>query len=98
MLETKQDLITATREGKAPYFFDDETMKFWGSVLIEIYPVTNGCYFVTSEWNSPERTRKGYTVRFCDDEGSVNSISEFANLSQHKAKEYALQLQRDHRE
>lgn len=43
------------------HFFDESTMKWWGSKVHT--GLSEKGYFITSEWNGFDRTKRAYTVR-----------------------------------
>ena len=73
------------KEGKSPYFFSPDTMKFFNSkVYKDIKTVKDGHLFITSEvfGNDPRH----YAVRFIFEDGSIDTIIKFYNLKD--AKQY----------
>ena len=59
-------------------WFDPGTLRWFGSRIgSTVYPVTDGCYFVSSEYTGFRKEGRSYTVRFCSDSGMVKTIGEF---------------------
>lgn len=60
------------------HWFSPDTLRFFGSRLPRsVYPVPDGCIFVTSEYTGFSRTSRAYSVRFCSDTGQVDTVGEF---------------------
>ncbi len=55
-------------------FFDNDTMKFWGSKVHG--EVRGGKFFITSEDNY-DRTARLFTIRCIDDAGMIDTVGEF---------------------
>lgn len=81
------------------HFFDDSTMRFFGSrVLSGLYG--DGTVFITSEryiGTMGERDKRYYTVRQIDGQFNIQTIGEFqqwgsAYYARKAAKEYAKEL------
>lgn len=73
--------VIAVHEESGGFFFSPETMRFFGS---EIDPVVRfGHFFVTSEQDSMGTAWGGerrWTVRRCDDDGSIDTVVEFGEF------------------
>ena len=73
------------KEGKSPYFFNPDTMKFFNSkVYQDVRRVDDGYLFLTSEvfGDNPRH----YAVRFIRLDGSIDTVIKFNDLKD--AKEY----------
>jgi len=77
------DIKKLAKEGKSPYFFSPDTMKFFNSkVYQDVRKVEKGYLFLTSEvfGNDPRH----YAVRFIDSEGSIKTIEKYHTLKDAK--------------
>ena len=73
------------KEGKSPYFFSPDTMKFFNSkVYQDVKKVQDGFLFITSEVFGDDP--RHYAVRFISEDGSIDTITKFYNLKD--AKQY----------
>jgi len=73
------------KEGKSPYFFSPDTMKFFKSkVYQDVRKTKKGFVFITSEvfGDNPRH----YAVRFIRLDGSIDTIIKFNDLKD--AKEF----------
>ncbi|MDX3260775.1 hypothetical protein PV336_16260 [Streptomyces sp. MI02-2A] len=80
MLHTLDAIKTAAKNGANPHWFEPSTLRWFASRISEdVYPVEGGAYFVTSERDTQasEYMPRRYSVRFCSDEGSIDTIGEF---------------------
>ena len=80
-----QDIKRLATEGKSPYFFSPETMRFFSSkVYKHIKEVENGFLFITSEvfGDSPRH----YQIRLISLDGSIESLLKVDSLE--LAKQY----------
>ena len=57
------------------HFFDDRTMRFFGSRASRT--IYNGCLFVTSEQNLRDGQPRLYTIRRAMPDGSIETVGEF---------------------
>ena len=72
-------------EGKSPYFFNPDTMRFFSSkVYQDVKKVEKGYLFLTSEIFGDEP--RHYCVRFIDLKGSIETIEKYHSLA--AAKEH----------
>ena len=70
-------------EGKSPYFFSPDTMKFFNSkVYKDVKRVDNGYLFLTSEVFGNDS--RHYAVRFIDLKGSIKTIEKYHSLKDAK--------------
>ena len=70
-------------EGKSPYFFSSDTMKFFNSkVYKDVRKVEKGYLFLTSEvfGDNPRH----YAVRFIDLNGAIETIEKYHSLKDAK--------------
>jgi len=82
MLNSMDDIKAATRQrGGDGKWFTPDAMRWWHSRVSDtVWPVTDGAYFVSSERPSPDYGTwepRRYTVRFCSDAGSIDTIGNF---------------------
>lgn len=76
MLNSLSEIKAAAEKG-TPHWFSPNTMRFFSSRVSEIvYPAPDGAYFVSSERESFCAPRR-YTVRYCSDDGTIDTIGEF---------------------
>jgi len=67
------------KEGKSPYFFSPDTMKFFNSkVYQDVKEVKDGFLFITSEVYADEP--RHYRIRKIKLNGSINSGKQFKSL------------------
>lgn len=80
------------------HWFDSDTLRFFGSRISSIvYPVTNGCYFVSSEHTGFGREGRAYSVRFCSDTGQIETVGDFLVYpSRNSAHAAAKRAQQNH--
>jgi hypothetical protein len=83
MYNTITEIKNASKENGG-FFFDKGTMKFFNSRIGK--KVYYGKYFITSERYDDSCPRK-YTVRICNDDGSIDSVSTFQQFSSIKEAE-----------
>lgn len=76
------DVRTANRE-LGHHFFERDTMRFWRSRVCS--EVIGGRFFITSEQFGDDSPRL-YTVRECEDDGSIRTVGEF---QQYRTREAA---------
>ncbi len=78
MLNSMEEIIAAANGGKSPEWFSQPSMHWFGTLLeTPVYPVADGAYFVTSERDTGADRPRKWSVRFCSDDGSVETIGEF---------------------
>tara|TARA_B100000609_G_scaffold87390_1_gene69822 strand:- start:925 stop:1188 length:264 start_codon:yes stop_codon:yes gene_type:complete len=71
------------KEGKSPYFFSPDTMRFFSSkVYKDVKKIDKGYLFLTSEVFGDES--RHYAVRFIDLEGSIETIEKYHSLKDAK--------------
>lgn len=73
---TLQQVINANRK-IGNHFFDASTMKFFNSIIHG--DLVKGRYFITSEKNNRENTRR-YTIRMANNNGSIDTIYKFQHF------------------
>jgi len=67
--------IVKANEAVGQVWFRKDTMDFWGTrVYGQIFPTDDGAYFVTSD-KSADGNRRLWSVRFCNRDGRVSTIS-----------------------
>jgi hypothetical protein len=67
------------KEGKSPYFFSSDTMKFFNSkVYKEVRAVKEGFLFITSEVFGDDT--RDYSLRLINSEGSIETLITKDNL------------------
>ena len=70
-------------EGKSPYFFNPDTMKFFNSkVYKDVRKVEKGYLFLTSEVFGDDS--RHYAVRFISFDGSIETIEKYHTLKDAK--------------
>ena len=71
------------KEGKSPYFFSPDTMRFFSSkVYKDVKKIDKGYLFLTSEVFGD--ASRHYAVRFIDFEGSIKTIEKYHTLKDAK--------------
>lgn len=87
--------IKAANREHGKYFFSDDTLKFFNSIVYEDTLIA-GRYFITSEkgdWDGAERL---FTVRVADDSGDIDTVGKFqAHRSKSAAIAAAFRLARE---
>jgi len=67
------------KEGKSPYFFSPDTMRFFNSkVYQDVRKAPNGWLFITSEVFGNDS--RHYAIRFIDFKGSIKTIEKYHTL------------------
>lgn len=66
----------------SPHFFDQDTMRFFSSRISEYcWRIGENIYFITSEadrgYYEHKGSTRGWTVRFIDKDGDINSLGAF---------------------
>lgn len=78
-------IIAVYHPGEGRHWFDDDTMKFFGTKLPQYgYHGPGGTYFVTSE-KPPHGTRM-YSVRQLVGPGDLDTIGEFCSMTSAAAR------------
>lgn len=95
--------IKARHKATGGHWFDPGSLRFFSSRLSsKVFPVDGGALFISSEQNKPVLISTGWTVggprrysiRFCSDDGQIETIGEFqAYRSLTAARHAAKQLQ-----
>ena len=99
--------IKARHQATGGHWFDPDTLRFFSSRFSRtVYPVDGGALFISSEQNRPVLISTGwtqggprlYSIRFCSDEGKIETIGTFQRYgslvaARHAAKQ--LQEQRN---
>ncbi len=71
---TTIDEIKQANKDIVGHWFDSDTMSFFNSRVVS--EVIDGKYFITSE-KFDDQSPRLFTVREADDEGRINSVSNF---------------------
>lgn len=80
---TIKDIKKLATEGKSPYFFSPDTMRFFSSKVYKyVKEVEKGFLFITSEVFGDEP--RHYAIRFINLKGSIDTLKEYQTLSQAK--------------
>jgi hypothetical protein len=82
--------IGDVKRAHSGHFFDEDTMRFFGSRIVDDWPI-GGRFFRTSEqdrapyaaWNGERRT----TLRFCTSWGDIDEVGEFGEFATPKGAE-----------
>ena len=84
-----QDIMRANKNA-GHFFFDKSSMEFFASVVYsEVYSMTSGIYFITSEKKCWEDATRVYSIRiFNPANGDVRSAVEDKFESKDEAKDY----------
>lgn len=72
--------IKNANERRGHRWFSPDTMRWFNSrVSSTVYPVPDGAVFVSSErrWDDTRR----YTVRYCSDDGVIDTVGEFGTFA-----------------
>ena len=70
-------------DGKSPYFFNPDTMRFFSSKVYKyVKKIDKGYLFLTSEVFGDEP--RHYAVRFIDFNGSIETIEKYHSLKDAK--------------
>ncbi len=71
------------KDGKSPYFFSPDTMRFFSSkVYKDVKKIDKGYLFLTSEVFGNES--RHYAVRFIDFNGAIETIEKYHSLKDAK--------------
>jgi hypothetical protein len=83
MYRTLQQIKEAANHSRHSHaWFAEDTLAYWETRLFdEVYPTSEGAFFVTSDKGPGTETRV-YSVRFCDGQGEIHSVNE-AFLTRH---------------
>lgn len=69
--------IKAANKAAGLYWFDKDSMNFFDSIVYsEVFPSSDGAYFVSSE-KFDDKASRLFTVRFADSGGAVSTVGEF---------------------
>lgn len=91
--------IQKANERAGLIWFDRVTMKAFGTKTIEdsVTPTENGAFFITREAPyalvTEGRLDPMYTVRFCDSDGHIRTVSKFMEFTQYGDAKDFLQTQ-----
>ena len=80
MLHTIEEIKVAVKKAGG-HWFDPKSLRFFRShVYSPAIPIPSGALFVSSEQYVSVRGEKGprrYSVRFCNDNGEINTVGDF---------------------
>ena len=84
------DEVKTRAEKGSPHFFDQDTIRFFSSRISEYcWRIGEKIYFITSEadryYIKHSGSVRGWTVRFIDKDGDINTLGKFqehSNLNQ----------------
>ena len=78
--------IKARHKATGGHWFDPGSLRFFSSRLSsKVFPVDGGALFISSEQNKPVLISTGwttggprrYSIRFCSDDGQIETVGEF---------------------
>ena len=80
--------IRKANAARGHFFFEPATMRFFSSRVQDAAGVIGGRYFITSE--RPPNGDRMFTVRVANDDGSIDTMGEFCQLTRRAAIDHAV--------